>query len=98
MNLLLRMAPAALIMLIPVSRVLEPGGFAAVQGAVSGDPGTRLALLCNAVFAFLANALNFLITQRTSALTLQVRLENRQKSCVAPTIKLAQVSCGPVEA
>ena len=76
MNLLLRMAPIALFLLVPVARTLEPSGWRALRGA-AGDKGACAVLLCNAAFAFLANLLNFLITQRTSALTLQVRPATR---------------------
>jgi len=73
-NLLLRMAPIALVLLVPVARVLEPGSWADVWRITTHDPGARALLLCNSGLAFLANVMNLLITQRTSALTLQVCL------------------------
>lgn len=72
MNLLLRMAPMAFVLLIPAVAVLEPSCVPDIWLRLQRSADLRWLLLCNCLLAFLANLLNFLITRATSALTLQV--------------------------
>jgi hypothetical protein len=72
MNLLLRMAPMAFVLLIPVVALLEPSSALDVVQRLQLSSDFRGLLLCNCLLAFFANLLNFLIIRATSALTLQV--------------------------
>mmetsp|Transcript_11879 Transcript_11879/g.43452 ORF Transcript_11879/g.43452 Transcript_11879/m.43452 type:complete len:312 (-) Transcript_11879:4065-5000(-) len=76
MNLLLYMAPIACVALLPVSLVQEPTAWQSLMEQCSAsNPGHmqfRIFLGLNLVFAYCINLFNFLVTQTTSPLTLQV--------------------------
>lgn len=74
MNLLLYMAPIAVVVLLPATLLLEPNvlGIAIAQARV--DPGIVFLLAINSAMAYFVNLTNFLVTKHTSALTLQVSL------------------------
>lgn len=72
MNLLMYMSPIAALMLLPATVVMEEGALSQVMELGSNNPSFVLLLLLNALFAFLVNLYNFLVTRYTSALTLQV--------------------------
>lgn len=72
MNLLMYMAPMAALMLFPATIVMETEAFSQVMELASSSTYFIVLLLLNAMFAFLVNLYNFLVTKYTSALTLQV--------------------------
>lgn len=72
MNLLLYMAPIAMVLLLPASFILEGNVSAVVVSKAMNDPWILVLLFANAFAAYLTNLTNFLVTKHTSALTLQV--------------------------
>ena len=72
MALLRLMAPVAAAMLLPVTLYLEPGGFAATAAACRRSTGFAAFLFANAALSYVVNLTNFVVTKRTSPLTLHV--------------------------
>ena len=72
LNLLLYMAPIALLSLVPCVLVLELRVFRVVADIVARDRQFAVFLVINSIMAYFTNLLNFLVTKHTSALTLQV--------------------------
>ncbi|EFJ15928.1 hypothetical protein SELMODRAFT_85074 [Selaginella moellendorffii] len=72
MNLLLYMAPIAVVLLLPATLIMEPN----VVGITIALARTNFSiiglLLVNSATAYFVNLTNFLVTKHTSALTLQV--------------------------
>ncbi|CAM6100940.1 unnamed protein product [Calypogeia fissa] len=72
MNLLLYMAPIAVVILLPATLLLEPNVLGITIRQAQVDPGILFLLLVNSSMAYFVNLTNFLVTKTTSALTLQV--------------------------
>jgi multidrug transporter EmrE-like cation transporter len=72
MNLLLYMAPIAVVVLLPATLLLEPNVLGITIRQAQVDPGIVFLLLVNSSMAYFVNLTNFLVTKHTSALTLQV--------------------------
>lgn len=72
MNLLLYMSPIAVLLLLPVTLVMEPNVFDVVISLGSSNRFMWLLLLVNSAMAYSVNLSNFLVTKHTSPLTLQV--------------------------
>ena len=72
MALLRLMAPVAAAMLLPATLLLEPGGLAATAAACRRSTGFACFLLANAALSYVVNLTNFVVTKRTSPLTLHV--------------------------
>jgi drug/metabolite transporter (DMT)-like permease len=72
MELLRLMSPFAAAMLLPMTLVLEPGGFAAIASEYRRSKGFALFLFANVVLSYAVNLTNFVVTKRTSPLTLHV--------------------------
>ena len=86
-NLLRYMAPIAAAVLLPATLILEPGVF--MQVFQSRNETSFLAFLAlSAALAYFVNLLNFLVTQYTSALTLQVLGNGKGVAAVFVSIML----------
>ncbi|KAH9299035.1 hypothetical protein KI387_030717, partial [Taxus chinensis] len=72
MNLLLYMAPIAVVLLLPATLILEPNVLGATVALARQDMRILYYLLFNSTLAYGVNLTNFLVTKHTSALTLQV--------------------------
>eukprot|EP00249_Psilotum_nudum_P009420 c21925_g1_i1 orf=769-1797(-) len=72
MNLLLYMAPLAVIVLLPAMIVMEPKVVAITIALARQDMSIIYMLILNSSMAYFVNLTNFLVTKHTSALTLQV--------------------------
>lgn len=72
MALLRLMSPFAAAMLLPMTLVLEPGGMSAMASACRRSKGFALFLTANAILSYAVNLTNFVVTKRTSPLTLHV--------------------------
>ncbi|KAG8067003.1 hypothetical protein GUJ93_ZPchr0005g16300 [Zizania palustris] len=72
MDLLRYMAPAAVILLIPATLIMERDVLSMVAMLAREDPSFIWILLCNSSLAYFVNLTNFLVTKHTSPLTLQV--------------------------
>ncbi|EPS66893.1 plastidic phosphate translocator-like protein2, partial [Genlisea aurea] len=72
MNLLLYMAPTAVVLLVPATVVMEDNAVGIALALARKDSGIIWLLLFNSALAFFVNLTNFLVTKQTSALTLQV--------------------------
>lgn len=72
MNLLLYMAPIAVVVLLPATLVLEPNVLGITIALARQDIGIIFLLSVNSAMAYFVNLTNFLVTKHTSALTLQV--------------------------
>ena len=72
MNLLLYMAPIAVLVLLPATLFLEGNVVGITMGLARADFGIVWMLLINSAMAYFVNLTNFLVTKHTSALTLQV--------------------------
>ncbi|XP_052173978.1 UDP-URONIC ACID TRANSPORTER 1-like [Diospyros lotus] len=86
MNLLLYMAPIAVIVLLPATLLMEPDVLDVTLSLGMKDKLMWLLLSVNSVAAYLANLSNFLVTKHTSALTLQVL--GNAKGAVAVVISI----------
>ncbi|KAM7500131.1 hypothetical protein LguiA_024545 [Lonicera macranthoides] len=86
MNLLLYMSPIAVLVLLPVSLVMEPDVFDVTISLAMRHRFMWLLLLVNSTMAYSANLTNFLVTKHTSALTLQVL--GNAKGAVAVVISI----------
>jgi len=70
--LLRRMAPLAVAMLLPATLILEPGAISATARLMVTDRAFGAFLIANACLSYAVNLTNFLVTKRTSPLTLHV--------------------------
>ncbi|CAN0909630.1 Probable sugar phosphate/phosphate translocator At3g11320 [Linum grandiflorum] len=86
MNLLMYMAPVAVVFLLPASLMME-GNVVGITVALARDDSKIVWLLFfSSVLAFFVNWTNFLVTKHTSALTLQVL--GNAKGAVAVVISI----------
>ncbi|KAG2391242.1 sugar phosphate/phosphate translocator [Vigna angularis] len=72
MNLLLYMAPIAVVFLLPATLLMEENVIGITLALARDDVKIIWYLLFNSALAYLVNLTNFLVTKHTSALTLQV--------------------------
>ncbi|KAK2377117.1 putative sugar phosphate/phosphate translocator [Trifolium repens] len=72
MNLLLYMAPMAVVFLLPAALYMEENVVGITLALARDDPKIIWYLLFNSSLAYFVNLTNFLVTKHTSALTLQV--------------------------
>ncbi|KAH7656852.1 UAA transporter protein [Dioscorea alata] len=72
MNLLLYMAPIAVILLLPATLIMEENVVGVTLALARQDIRIVWYLLFNSALAYFVNLTNFLVTKHTSALTLQV--------------------------
>lgn len=72
MNLLLYMAPIAVVLLLPVTVMMEENVVGITLALARDDITIVWLLLFNSALAYFVNLTNFLVTKHTSALTLQV--------------------------
>ncbi|CAA6669329.1 unnamed protein product [Spirodela intermedia] len=72
MNLLLYMAPIAVLFLLPATLLLEENVVGIAVALAREDTKIVWYLLLNSAMAYFVNLTNFLVTRHTSALTLQV--------------------------
>ncbi|CAI9273663.1 unnamed protein product [Lactuca saligna] len=72
MNLLLYMAPIAIILLLPATMYMEENVIGITIALARQDFGIIWLLIFNSSLAYFVNLTNFLVTKHTSALTLQV--------------------------
>ncbi|KAJ6690206.1 hypothetical protein OIU85_006483 [Salix viminalis] len=73
MNLLLYMAPIAVVILLPVTLIMEENVVGITLALAREDVKIIWYLLFNSALAYFVNLTNFLVTKHTSALTLQVQ-------------------------
>ncbi|KAF5773746.1 putative sugar phosphate transporter domain-containing protein [Helianthus annuus] len=86
MNLLLYMAPVAVVILLPATLIMEDNVVGITIALARKDVNIVWYLLFNSVVAYLVNLTNFLVTKHTSALTLQVL--GNAKGAVAVVISI----------
>lgn len=72
MNLLLYMAPMAVVFLLPATLLMEDNVVGITLALARDDVKIIWYLLFNSALAYFVNLTNFLVTKHTSALTLQV--------------------------
>ena len=72
MNLLMYMAPIAVVCLIPAALIMEKDVVGITIALSKDDINIVWYLLFNSALAYFVNLTNFLVTKHTSALTLQV--------------------------
>lgn len=72
MNLLLYMAPIAVVVLLPATLLLEQNVLGITISLARMDISIIFLLIINSAMAYFVNLTNFLVTKHTSALTLQV--------------------------
>lgn len=72
MNLLLYMAPIAVVFLLPATMLMEENVVEITVALARKDIKIVWYLLFNSSLAYFVNLTNFLVTKHTSALTLQV--------------------------
>ncbi|KAF5762616.1 putative sugar phosphate transporter domain-containing protein [Helianthus annuus] len=72
MNLLLYMAPVAVVILLPATLLMEDNVVGITIALARKDVNVVWYLLFNSAMAYCVNLTNFLVTKHTSALTLQV--------------------------
>ncbi|MFQ6647914.1 hypothetical protein Gotur_021069 [Gossypium turneri] len=72
MNLLLYMAPMAVVFLLPATLIMEENVVGITLALARDDIKILWYLLFNSALAYFVNLTNFLVTKHTSALTLQV--------------------------
>ncbi|GMH15384.1 hypothetical protein Nepgr_017225 [Nepenthes gracilis] len=72
MNLLLYMAPIAVVFLLPATLIMEENVVGITIALTRDDIKIMWYLIFNSALAFCVNLTNFLVTKHTSALTLQV--------------------------
>lgn len=73
MNLLLYMAPVAVVLLLPATLFMEENVVGKTIALAREDFKIIWYLLFNSCLAYFVNLTNFLVTKHTSPLTLQVR-------------------------
>ncbi|KAK3031365.1 hypothetical protein RJ639_036073 [Escallonia herrerae] len=86
MNLLLYMAPIAVVFLLPATLLMEENVVGITIALARKDTKIIWYLLFNSALAYLVNLTNFLVTKHTSALTLQVL--GNAKGAVAVVISI----------
>ncbi|XP_071719670.1 probable sugar phosphate/phosphate translocator At5g05820 [Rutidosis leptorrhynchoides] len=86
MNLLLYMAPVAVVILLPAALLMEDNVVGITIALARKDVNIVWYLLFNSGLAYLVNLTNFLVTKHTSALTLQVL--GNAKGAVAVVISI----------
>lgn len=86
MNLLLYMAPIAVVFLLPATLMMEENVVGITLALARDDSRIIWLLLFNSALAYLVNLTNFLVTKHTSALTLQVL--GNAKGAVAVVISI----------
>ncbi|KAK3128126.1 hypothetical protein QOZ80_7AG0582910 [Eleusine coracana subsp. coracana] len=86
MNLLMYMAPIAVILLVPATIFMEDNVIAVTMELAKKDFNIIWYLLINSSLAYFVNLTNFLVTKHTSALTLQVL--GNAKGAVAVVISI----------
>uniref|UniRef100_A0A7C9D8K8 Sugar phosphate transporter domain-containing protein n=1 Tax=Opuntia streptacantha TaxID=393608 RepID=A0A7C9D8K8_OPUST len=86
MNLLMYMAPIAVICLIPAALIMEKNVVGITIALAKEDTKFIWYLLFNSALAYFVNLTNFLVTKHTSALTLQVL--GNAKGAVAVVISI----------
>ncbi|KAJ7961307.1 Nucleotide-sugar transporter family protein [Quillaja saponaria] len=86
MNLLLYMAPIAVVVLLPATMLMEENVIAITIALAREDIRIIWYLLFNSSLAYFVNLTNFLVTTHTSALTLQVL--GNAKGAVAVVISI----------
>ncbi|XP_009402357.2 probable sugar phosphate/phosphate translocator At3g11320 [Musa acuminata AAA Group] len=86
MNLLLYMAPIAVIFLLPTTLIMEDNVVGITLALAKEDFKVIWYLLFNSALAYFVNLTNFLVTKHTSALTLQVL--GNAKGAVAVVISI----------
>lgn len=86
MNLMLYMAPIAVLVLLPAALIMEPDVVDVTIALGAQHTFMWVLLLLNSVMAYSANLTNFLVTKHTSALTLQVL--GNAKGAVAVVISI----------
>ena len=74
MNLLLYMAPIAVVFLLPATLIMEKNVVGITIALARDDFRIVWYLLFNSALAYFVNLTNFLVTKHTSALTLQVTI------------------------
>ncbi|XP_057954666.1 probable sugar phosphate/phosphate translocator At3g11320 [Malania oleifera] len=72
MNLLMYMAPVAVVLLLPAALLMEKDVIAMTIALARDDVRILWYLIFNSALAYFVNLTNFLVTKHTSALTLQV--------------------------
>lgn len=78
MNLLMYMAPVAVMALFPVALYMERGVVGITIALARDDWKFLIYLLFNSALAYFVNLANFLVTKHTSPLTLQVKNITRE--------------------
>ncbi|CAI9768327.1 unnamed protein product [Fraxinus pennsylvanica] len=86
MNLLLYMAPIAVVFLLPATLIMEENVVGITMALAREDTRIVWLLLFNSSLAYFVNLTNFLVTKHTSALTLQVL--GNAKGAVAVVISI----------
>ncbi|KAL2457848.1 putative sugar phosphate/phosphate translocator [Abeliophyllum distichum] len=86
MNLLLYMAPIAVLLLLPATLFMEENVVGITLALARDDINIVWLLLFNSALAYFVNLTNFLVTKHTSALTLQVL--GNAKGAVAVVISI----------
>ncbi|CAO2831692.1 unnamed protein product [Amaranthus hypochondriacus] len=86
MNLMLYMAPIAVVALVPAVFIMEPNVLEVLVSLAIEHKFMWILLLLNSIMAYSANLSNFLVTKYTSALTLQVL--GNAKGAVAVVISI----------
>ncbi|KAG6490831.1 probable sugar phosphate/phosphate translocator At3g11320 [Zingiber officinale] len=86
MNLLLYMAPIAVVFLLPATLIMEENVVGITLALARKDFNVIWYLLINSSLAYFVNLTNFLVTKHTSALTLQVL--GNAKGAVAVVISI----------
>lgn len=84
MNLLLYMAPIAVICLLPATIVMEKNVVGITLDLARKDIKLIWYLLFNSSLAYFVNLTNFLVTKHTSALTLQVNNNKPHSTILDP--------------
>ncbi len=74
MNLLMYMAPVAVVFLLAAALVMEEDVVGITIALIRNDAKILWYLIFNSALAYFVNLTNFLVTKHTSALTLQVLL------------------------
>ncbi|KAJ8441069.1 hypothetical protein Cgig2_020360 [Carnegiea gigantea] len=84
MNLLLYMAPIAIVFLLPVTLWMEDNVFGTTLALARDDVKIVWNLIFNFALAYFVNLTNFLVVKHTSALTLQMCMFCFRTSAVTP--------------
>ncbi|CAM8923564.1 hypothetical protein QQ045_021525 [Rhodiola kirilowii] len=86
MNLLLYMAPVAVLVLLPATLLMEDNVVGITVALARNDVKIIWYLIFNSTLAYFVNLTNFLVTKHTSALTLQVLGNAKGAVCVVVSI------------